>query len=45
MLTFLPFLGISHIGMGTYWWPYLNKEDGLPYIRKDGLNTATALPM
>ncbi len=26
----------DYISMGTYWWPDPDKEDGLPYIRKDG---------
>ncbi|WP_157972157.1 alginate lyase family protein [Pleomorphovibrio marinus] len=26
----------DYISMGPYWWPDPNKEDGLPYIRRDG---------
>jgi len=26
----------NYLSMGPYWWPDPNKEDGLPYIRKDG---------
>ncbi|WP_162415292.1 alginate lyase family protein [Cyclobacterium roseum] len=26
----------DYISMGTYWWPDPEKDDGLPYIRKDG---------
>ena len=35
---FLPPSGDKHdyASMGPYWWPDPEKEDGLPYIRKDG---------
>jgi hypothetical protein len=26
----------NYVSMGPYWWPDPKKEDGLPYIRKDG---------
>lgn len=36
---FLPPSGNKHdyMSMGLYWWPNPDTEDGLPYIRKDGL--------
>ena len=37
--SFTPPSGDKHdyMSMGVYWWPNPNTEDGLPYIRKDGL--------
>ncbi len=37
--TFTPPSGNKHdyMSMGIYWWPNPDTEDGLPYIRKDGL--------
>ena len=36
--TLIPPSGDKHdfMSMGPYWWPDSNKDDGLPYIRKDG---------
>lgn len=36
--TMIPASGDKHdyMSMGPYWWPDPDKEDGLPYIRKDG---------
>jgi hypothetical protein len=28
----------DYMSMGRYWWPDPTKEDGLPYIRKDGVS-------
>lgn len=37
--SFTPPSGDKHdyMSMGIYWWPNPNTDDGLPYIRKDGL--------
>ncbi|MBV6641198.1 MAG: alginate lyase family protein [Cyclobacteriaceae bacterium] len=37
--TFTPPSGNKHdyMSMGIYWWPNPETQDGLPYIRKDGL--------
>ncbi len=33
----------DYISMATYWWPDPEKEDGLPYIKRDGELTPEAL--